>query len=56
MGEAAVLTLLSRKSGRMIALDHSKVVELDLVDVLDRNKPLHSEAIKLARNTQVMID
>ena len=55
MGEVAVLELLNGKSGRMVALCEGEIEVADLVDVLDKKKELDPEALRLAKNLEVLV-
>lgn len=50
MGEMAILALMSGETGSMVATVNGKMQLRDFDEILDRRKPLPSDAIRLARN------
>jgi 6-phosphofructokinase 1 len=50
MGEMAVLALTSGEKGSMVATVNGKIQLRDFDEILDKRKPLPSDAIRLARN------
>ncbi|HUB65923.1 MAG TPA: ATP-dependent 6-phosphofructokinase, partial [Candidatus Methylacidiphilales bacterium] len=55
MGEMAVLALIAGEKGSMVATVNGKMQLRDFDEVLERHKPLPTDAIRLARNIGIEI-
>ena len=53
MGNHAVLTLLAGKDKRIVAVQHGKIIDLDIEEALAMKKPLNEELYQAEQSISI---